>query len=276
MITTALIAFREFLEAFLIVGVFFGISKKLTLKREMEIGLATSIGCLISLVLACITYFFGDFARGILTEDRAEILQSYLLIFSGFFIVYVIFSLHNSLRKGRGGKLISAHQKLQKNAFDLSLFTTIVMLVLREGFEIALFTASTSLFSVFFQNVLGLLIGFIGAGIVGFLTFSAYLRFSIGKVFKYTEYMIIVLGASLVQNGITELLIHSFNIHIGNILRFPFQFLPSEKTIPGHLLKNLLGVDQEFSAVRLFIMILYIAIIYFLFLRKSNKQAVIF
>ena len=42
MFTTAIIAFREFLEAFLIVGVFLGISKKLNLNKEREIAFAST------------------------------------------------------------------------------------------------------------------------------------------------------------------------------------------------------------------------------------------
>lgn len=273
MFTTAVIAFREFLEAFLIVSVFLGISRKLKLGREMEIGLAAGLGLVISLILASVTYMMGDFARGILTEERAEILESYLLIFSGLFIAYVVFSLHNTLRKSRGGALISAHQKLQANAFDVSLFLTIVMLVVREGFEIALFTASTSLFSVFFQNVLGLLLGFFTAAIIGSMTFFTYLRFPLGKVFKVTEYLIILLGASLVQNGITGLLEHSFNIHLGDMVRLPFGFLPSEHTLIGHLLQSLTGIDQEFSLARLGIMFVYISFIYILFFRRFQKSS---
>lgn len=273
MFTTAIIAFREFLEAFLIVGIFLGISKKLQLKREVEIAFAAGIGFIISLLLATVTYMFGDVARGILTEDRAEILESYLLIFSGFFIAYVIFSLHDTLRRGRGGKLLSAHKKLEKNAFDVSLFATITLMVAREGFEIALFTASTSLFSVFMQNFLGLLLGFSVASVIGCLTYFSYVRFPIGKVFKFTEYAIILLGASLVQNGITELLEHSFNIHIGDMLRLPLQFLPNEHTVVGHLIQSLTGIDNEFSLVRLGIMGIYIGAIYLLFLKQRQKSA---
>lgn len=274
MITTAIIAFREFLEAFLIVGVFLGISKKLRLKREIEIGFAAGIGLIISLAMSALTYIFGDLARGILTEKNAEMLESYLLIFSGCFIAYVVFSLHDVLQKGRGEKLIKAHQKLQANTFDISLFATIVILVVREGFEIALFTASTSLFSVFLQNFAGLLIGFISASILGFLTFLAYVKFPIGKVFKITEYMIVLLGASLVQNGITELLEHMFNIHLSNILQLPLQFLPPEHSLVGHFLQSFAGIDNEFSLIRLFIMIVYIGTIYILFGRKKSQSGV--
>ncbi len=271
MFTTAVIAFREFLEAFLIVGVFLGVSRKLNLKKEPEIELAASLGILISLLMATGTYVFGSYARGILTEKNADFLESYLLIFSGLFIAYVVFSLHTVLRKSRGDSLIRAHQKLRQNAFDVSLFFTIVFLVIREGFEVALFTASVSLFSAFMQNFIGLMIGFAGASILGLATFVAYIRFPIGKVFKVTEYMIILLGASLVQNGITKLLQTHFGISLSGMLSFHLQFLPGEDSFIGHILQGLFGLDQGFSGVRLGIMIVYIAVIYFLFMRRREK-----
>ena len=261
-LTTAVIVFREFLEAFLIVGVFFGISKKLHLKKETEIGIAALIGVIISVFLASVTYFFGDHARNILTEKNADFLQSYLLIFSGFFIAYVVFSLHGVVNRSRGPKLIQAHKKLQENVFDLSLFFTIVFLVVREGFEIALFTASVSLFSGFLQNIAGLLLGFFLAGLVGASTFFAYIRFPFEKAFKVTEYMIILLGASLLQNGVTKLFETHFNINLSNMVSFHFSFLPGEDTLVGHVLQGLFGLDRGFSLIRLAIMALYIAVIY--------------
>ena len=270
MLTTAIIAFREFLEAFLIIGVFLGISRKLNLKKEKEIGIASGIGIIFSLILATATYVFGDHARNILTEKNADFLESYLLIFSGLFIAYVVFSLHDVLNRSRGAKLISAHKKLQENAFDISLFFTIVFLVVREGFEIALFTASTSLFSAFIQNFIGLLLGFGASSILGLATFFAYIKFSIGKVFKVTEYMIILLGASLVQNGVTKLFDTHFNIHLSDILSFHLQFLPNQESFIGHLLQGLFGIDQAFSAARLLIMILYVVIIYVLFVKRKR------
>ncbi|MBI3379155.1 FTR1 family protein [Candidatus Gottesmanbacteria bacterium] len=271
MITTAIIAFREFLEAFLIVGVFLGISRKLKLKREIEISLAAGTGLVISLILASATYIFGDLARGILTEHNADILQSYLLIFSGIFIAYVVFSLHNLLRYKRGASILKIHEKLQKKVFDFSLFITIMFLVIREGFEIALFTATTSLFAAFLQNFLGLILGFSVASIIGLATFLAYIRFPIGKVFKITEYMIILLGASLVQNGITKITEVYFNIHLSKILPLPVKFIPNyETTFTGHVVKNLFGVDNEFSLIRLLIMVFYIGLIYILFIRRKK------
>jgi FTR1 family protein len=272
MLTTAVVSFREFLEAFLIVGVFLGISKKLSLKKELEIGLATGVGIILSLLLATGTYLFGGQVQSILTEKNAELLESYLMIFSGIFIAYVVFSLHNVMQRNRAGTLIKVKQKLNEKVFDFSLFLTIVFLVFREGFEIALFTASTSLFSVFIQNFTGLMLGFVSATFLGIMTFFAYIKFSIDKIFRFTEYLIIVLGAALVQNGITELLEHGFNVHLSKIMSFPLNFLPHKSTLIGHMIKSFFGISREFSFSKLAIMGGYVLIVYLLFLRKRNLQ----
>ncbi|CAN5147638.1 FTR1 family protein [soil metagenome] len=262
MIPTALIAFREFLEAFLIVGIFLGVSRKMKLRKEGEILLATCIGVSISFVMAVSTYALGDAARTILTEERAELLANYLLLFSGFFLAYVIFSLHNRISEGKHTIIKEAKTKLEKQAFDFSLFATIIFLVSREGFEIALFTASTSLFAVFMQNVFGLFVGFLLASVIGVCAFVAYTRFPLKKVFKITEYMIILLGASMVQVGITELLEHQFNFHLSDIASFSMSFLPDEHSLLGNFIRTFTGVDREFSLPRLLIMTAYIAAIY--------------
>ena len=195
-------------------------------------------------------------------------------MFSGLFIAYVVFSLHSMLRKSRGNTLIKAHHKLQAHAFDVSLFFTIMFLVLREGFEVALFTASVSLFSAFIQNFIGLIVGFALAALSGIATLVAYIKFPIGKVFKATEYMIILLGASLTQHGITELLEHYADINISHIASFHMQFLPDEDTIIGHLLQGFFGIDQGFSFTRLLLMIIYILSIYLLFIKQKRSATI--
>jgi FTR1 family protein len=270
MITIAIIAFREFLEAFLITGIFLGVSKKLKLRKEREIGLAALVGVTISFLISIVTYFFGDAARSILTEDRAELLSNYLMFFSGFFLAYVVFSLHERIGKDKREIIHKTKNKLENQAFDISLFATIVFLVAREGFEIALFTASTSLFSVFFQNFLGLMIGFSLAGVIGTIAFFAYAKFPLKKVFRATEYMIILLGASMVQVSITEVLERQFNFHLANIMSFGLNFLPGEHTIIGNFLRTFTGIDGEFSMARLLIMVAYGLVIYFIFKHKKE------
>ena len=159
--------------------------------------------------------------------------------------------------------------KLKKNVFDVSLFFTILFLVVREGFEIALFTASTSLFSVFFQNMAGLFTGFLSAGAVGLATSMAYLKFSVKRVFQITEYMIILLGAAMVQNGITELFEIYWHVELYEIVPLHMPFLPDSHSLVGHALQTFTGIDQHFSGARLAIMVGYIGIVYILFFKKN-------
>lgn len=267
MIATFVISFREFLEVFLIVGVFFGLSRKLGLKREKEILSAAAVGIVISFILPIITFALGDKARYVINEKNAELLEGYLMIFSGFFLAYVIFSLHKFFVLHRSKAIISAHQKLEKNIFDISLSLTIVFFVVREGFEIALFTATPSLFSKFTENLLGLAGGFITSSIFGMLTYLSYIKFPIGKIYKMTEYLIILLGAAFVKNGIGELAEVYFNIHLSAIYPLKLSFLPPTSTILGHAMKSIIGLEQNFSLAKLAIMAIYIFCIY-LFIKK--------
>lgn len=271
MLSTLIISLREFLEVFLIIGVFLGISKKLKLKREKEILIASFVGIIISFVLPIIVFLYGDIARTILNKESAELFSSYLMIFSGFFIAYVVFSLHKTFELRRSKSLTQAHQKLQQNVFDLSLFLTIVFFIVREGFEIALFTATTLLFSRFVENLSGLLIGFTISSFLGILTFVSYMKFPIGKVFKITEYFIILLGASFVKNGVSELVWQYFHTNLSLIIPFNLRFLPSSSSYIGHLLNNPFGIEQNMSLAKLFIMATYILLVYLIFSQGKKK-----
>ena len=271
MLTTLIISLREFLEVFLIIGVFLGISQKLKLKREKEILIASLVGIAISLILPTLVFIVGDKAQYIFNEKNAELVEGYLMIFSGFFIAYVIFSLHKFFVLKRSTAIIKAHQKLQANVFDLSLFFMIVFFVIREGFEIALFTATTSLFSKFMENMIGLLSGFVISTGLGIATFFAYIKFPISRVFKVTEYLIVVLGASFVKNGLNELLEVYFDFHLSQVIPIKLSFLPAKSTFFGHMIKNVFGVEQNFSVAKLSIMAIYILAIYLLFFRRKMK-----
>lgn len=274
MFGTLLIAFREFLEVFLLIGIFGGIAKKLNLKKEKEIIIAGCVGILSSLLLISSTYIFGDHARVVLTEKNADALGSYLLMFSGIFLIYVIFSLHKILNQKNHKILAQTKEKMQQNVFDISLFFTIVFLIIREGFEIALFTATISLFASFLQNMLGLLIGMAGAGLVGFLTSVVYRKLSLKKIFQYTEYFIILLGASLFQIGLTTFLDTHFNLSLSNIISFHLTFLPNEDTFIGSFLQKFFGIDAAFSLARLAIMLLYGGIVYFFFIKPKISNPI--
>ena len=270
MIATFILSFREFLEAFLLIGLFLGVSKKLNLGRTKEILLASGSGLLLSLSLPTLVFIFGSDAQKVLTEKNADLLEGYLLTFSGIFIAYVVFSMHKMMKetsKQWTNKIKT--QLAEKEIFDITLFATIVFFIAREGFEIALLTATTSLFTVFAQNVLGLLLGFLGGAIIGLLVYFSLLKITVSKVFQIIEYAIVIFGAAMIKNGISNLVANYSKIRLEDLFPIHLSFLPSENTIFGHVVKNLFGFDKEFSIASLFIMAAYIVVMYFLFLHKK-------
>lgn len=271
MLSTLIISIREFLEAFLIIGIFLGITKKLNLKKTKEILLASFIGIVISLILPIITFIFANKTSTILNHRNTELLEGYLMIFSGFFLAYVIFNLHNFFNRHRSKKILLAHEKIKNNIFDLSLFLTIIFFIVREGFEIALFTATTSLFSKFIENLIGLFLGFLISSILGIFVYIGYLKFSINKIYKITEYLILILGGSFIANGLTELLEIHFDINLKNILPIKLLFLPNKDTFIGHFLKSSFALQKDYSFLILLIVISYIFTIQWIFKTKKDK-----
>lgn len=221
MLPTALIAFREFFEAFLIIGIFLGLSKQLQLKKETEILIAAGIGILLSLGLAVGTFLLGDSARAYLSESGAELLGGYVMLLSGIFIAYVVYSLHKTMGKAHHATVERTKQKFAEETFDVALFFTIVGLILREGFEVALFTASVSLFSDFLSNVYGLLFGFAGAAVLGSVVYLAYTKLPIKKIFTITEYAIIAFGAMMFAFGLTKVLEGQFGVVLSESFLIP-------------------------------------------------------
>lgn len=268
MLAVAIIAFREFLEAFLLIGLFIGINRKLQLHKHKEIYCATIIGLTISLLLPLIVFFFANDLQAVLVEKNIDKLEGYLLVFSGFFVAYVVYALHDSLKQFNKDVIATAHRKMEQKIFDLSLFLMIIFFIAREGFEIALLVATTSLFSTLAINIFGLAVGFFAAFGVGFSASLAYKKLPIKKIFTYTEYTILIIGAALVKNGASLLLKNYFAIHLEKFLPLPLSFLPSEKTVFGHLLASLFGIQRELSIVQVCIMGIYIVTMYLVFIKR--------
>ncbi len=111
------------------------------------------------------------------------------------------------------------------------------------------------------------------AGIIGIGTSLAYVRLPVKRVFQATEYLIILLGAALFQNGVTELIKNYWHVQLSHIMPFPVSFLPDVNGIIGHAVQTFTGIDREFSLARLAVMAGYIAIVYTLFIKKSKMKA---
>jgi high-affinity Fe2+/Pb2+ permease len=250
MLPAIALGFREFFEAFLIVSVFLSVSKKLGLKRELEIGLAALSGFALSFALIAASFFLGQEVRAVLNERSAELLEGAFMAFAGLFIAYAAFSLHDLLGAKHRERVKSAAGKLEAGVFDLSLFVVIVLLIVREGFEVAVLGLSVSLLSDFGTSMLGMGIGFLGAAVIGAAAYATLLKLHIEKIFKVASYAIVAVGAWFTQAGLEKLFAYGLGIDFRAIAPLPF--------IPV-------------SLVGAIILCAYGAAVYFLFLRTKGK-----
>ncbi len=258
MLATILIAFREFLEAFLIAGVFLGLSKQLNLKKEFEIWSALILGVVVSFTLAIGTFVFSNEVRAVITESNAKLVEGYLLVAAGAFLAYVVFSLHRAMASAKEKTIKQMKENLTATkGFDFALFGSILSFILREGFEIALFTASVALFADFMVNLAGLFIGFAVAAVVGVGIYVFYTKLPIKKIFTATEYAIVAFGAVMTGSGIMKVGEYQFGIDMGSIAAVPLPFL-----------------TDSVSLLPVMVVVAYISAVYYLFLRKPVTVSV--
>lgn len=273
MAATLLISFREFLEAFLIIGVFLGLSRSLNLKKEKEIIGASLLGIGISLVLPVAAYLLGDRVKAVLTEEKMEILEGYLMVFSGFFIAYVVLSLHKFFAARRDLSIAQARKSMTAGTFDAALFGMILLFIVREGFEVALFTGTTSLLTSLSENMAGLALGFAFSGLASLAIFLLYTKFPIGKIFRATEYLIVFLGAAFIKNGLSEMLEIHFNVNLADMLPLHLAFLPDKEGMFGHALNSILGIERGLSLAHVALMLAYGLGIYLLLMRDQKSYS---
>lgn len=254
---TLIISFREYLEVFIIIGLFLGISKKLNLKKEREIILAAAAGVIIAFLMPVGFFLLGNKLRPIFTEKNTEALEGWIMIFSSLFIAYVVVSLHRIFSHQHLAVIKRTQKKITQNVFDLPLVFFIVFSILREGLEIVVFTSSLSLISGLINNLIGLLFGFILSFFVGFLIYRAYLKISFEKMFQWTEFSIILFGGALLKNGVNELTEVFFDLDLTQLFPINLWFLPEKSTVAGDLIKNFTGLEKNFSLPMLALLIFF-------------------
>ena len=203
MIATALISFRESLEALIVIGVLYGFNRKFKLNKESFIIKGALLGFLTGTVLVLSLLYVMFKQRLAMPEDEFEILEQVLLLFSGVFLIFVTLVIHPFIAKQKNKHINSTMEKKDLSGFSLGILS--FFLVLLEGVETILFISSSSFASSFVENMQGLIIGFCLSIITTILIYKTYLKVHIQKLFKITEYILFTYGFYLIVKGGSEL-----------------------------------------------------------------------
>ncbi|PIY68795.1 hypothetical protein COY90_04045 [Candidatus Roizmanbacteria bacterium CG_4_10_14_0_8_um_filter_39_9] len=201
--STFLIVFREFMESLLLMSILLGFSKREGLHKEKSILAGGILGILFSVFITFSVFYVLPLIHISLPSELIDLIGHLAIILSGVMLLYITYRIHPLFAVHKNKHVANLFS--QKNIKDASFFVPTFLLVLQEGFEIVLFTMTTSFTHSLASNSLSLVLGFVAAVAASSLLYLTYLKNHVKKLFKITEYTLIIYGAYLIIHGGTEL-----------------------------------------------------------------------
>jgi len=262
LITPIFLAFREGLEATLVVVILLLYLKK---TKQSSYNKYVYIGAIMAILSSIIFAILFSVLFGGFTGILEEIFEGATFIISGIFIITLVLWVSKEGPKMRD----TLEEKLElsierQKVFSISILTFVI--IIREGIELVLLLTGTSSISSINQGtiILGSIIGLGFSVFIGFLTFYGFRTINLSKFFKATNIILILFAAGLITYGIHELIeagivnpIIEEVWNIKNILPEAFPdgnpATPAWLEIIGSLLKALFGYNANPSLLEIII-----------------------
>ena len=198
MLGTALIVFREVLEASLIIGIVAAATRGID-GRSARLAWGVAIG----LAGSCVVAFAAEAISGLADGVGQELFNASVL-----FTAVAMLAWHNVWMAKHGAELAAnareAGRAIRSGAKELSVLMVVVALaVLREGSETVLFLYGVSLSggSGVGAMAVGALAGITGGVLVGGLLYAGLLRVPLKWFFSLTSALVLLLAAGMAAQG---------------------------------------------------------------------------
>jgi high-affinity iron transporter len=257
MLATAIIVFREVLEAALIVGIVLAAARGVP-RRGWWVGLGVLGGVLAAAVVAGFANSLSALADGM----GQELFNATIL-----FAAVIMLGWHNvwMSRHGRemAAEMTSVGQAIVAGIRPLYALAFVVgIAVLREGAEVVLFlygiavTGNDGTLTLLFGGVVGLGIGVA----VGTALYAGLLRIPAKHLFHATSVLILLLAAGMAAQGADFLAQAGYLPALGERL-WDTSWVLTEKSIPGRVLHTLIGYVDRPAGIQLVFYGITIAVI---------------
>jgi high-affinity iron transporter len=241
MFGTALIVFREVLEAALIVGIV-GAATRGLVGRARWIGAGVGLGILGALLVAAGAGLLSRLAEGMGQElFNASILG----------IAVVMLGWHNIWMTVHGRELSSNARKIgseiRAGAKELSVILVVIAVaVLREGAETVLFLYGIAVSGEGSTGPMltGGAIGLAGGVLVGWLLFAGLLRIPLKWFFSATSFLVLLLAAGMAAQA-ARFLIQADAIPSLASPLWDTSSIVANSSVPGKMLQGLVGYDAR-------------------------------
>ncbi len=236
MLTAILLAFREGLEAALVVGMVLGALNKMGgSSRRSAVWSGVALAVLLSFGVAAALTQVGITLEGALEQ----VFEGTTLLLAAVVLTWMIFWMQYQGRHMKGELEEGVRQALSNGA-GFGLFSLAFFAVFREGVETALLLTANAFNSTATDTLSGTLIGLAFAVIAGYLIFATTVRLNTRQFFRITSIILIVFAAGLVAHGI-----HEFNEAglIPNVIEHVWDtnWLIAQDSQLGKILETLVG-----------------------------------
>ncbi|MFX1480368.1 MAG: FTR1 family protein [Promethearchaeota archaeon] len=283
LITPAFLAFREGLEAVLVVVIILLYLKKTNqryYKKYIYLGALLAIFSSLIFALA-FSMIFGGF-----TGTLEEVFEGSTFIVSGIFIVTLVLWVSKEGPKMRRHLEEKVEHSIKRQKV-LSISILAFIIIIREGIELVLLLTGTSSIGSISQIsiILGSIIGLGISLLIGLLTYYGIKTINLSKFFKVTNVILILFVAGLITYGIHEFIeagiVNPIIEEVWNIKQIlPESFPDGNPATPvwleivGSLLKALFGYNANPSLLEIIvypILLISIGIISLKLWKRTNS-----
>lgn len=245
MLTSALITFREGLEAALIVGIALSVLRHMQ-RSDQAKAIWTGVAAAVAVSLAVGLVFN---LLGLAFEGRnEEIFEGTAMLLAAAVLTWMIFWMQ---RQGRQVEMrLKQDVRRAAAAGDKgALFGLAFVAVLREGIETVLFLTAAAFSATSIQMLVGGALGLALAVGLGWLVFTGSRRLDVRLFFRLTGILLLLFAAGLIAQAVHELqeaaLLPTFVEHVWDI-----NPILSEESTVGAFLKALFGYDGNPSLLQ--------------------------
>ena len=200
MISSFLIALREGLEAFLIIGIIISYLYKI---KERKYVRHVVFGSLAAIIISVALAFILEATFGKLEGRPEQIFEGSVMFLAVAVLTYMIFWMNRQSSSIRSDIEISINKAIDKQKI-FSLFFLGFISVLREGLETVLFFRAISTQSSSRELLIGGVLGIIVSIVIAVIFFISTVKIKINTFFKVTGILIILIAAGLIAAGVHE------------------------------------------------------------------------
>ena len=194
-----IIAFRECLEAALIVGIVYTFLSKSNLTQQINrMWYAVAAAVIASVGVAFLLEYINT---SIQNESFAKLAESIFMYVTAGFLLYVVFWLSKSMASKDAIERLALEAAESRSKW--SIFILVFFAILREGFETVMFLFGSSLQSGF--SYLGFFSGIILACLIGYFIVVQGRRINLRPFFSVTSLFLVLFAAGMVAYGTHEM-----------------------------------------------------------------------